>query len=306
MSSTAIFQNSRTASLIPTEARNKKQLRAVVAAFAEQFAHALAARLTTYCRLSKTKTITVLILQDVADELLGAGSSKLPEGFDEEKLPQTIIYSRFKRNLGGLRTDAKCANVMAVIGAYFLRYVRDLVDRAFAGAEDAKAVTVEQVIASLQNPVRYGPSGLPCIAYRHSDDIFRADAKAAEAAVEATSAEAAAEAVADEEAAAAKPKKGGSKKKAKAAATEAVQEAAAVEEAAAAAKPKKGGSKKKEAAAAPQETAEAAPEKKSRKRNAAAAAAGAGAGSASAAEVVVEEKKKARSAKPKAAAAKAE
>jgi len=308
--STAIFQNSRTASLIPAEARNKKQLRAVVAAFAEQFAHALAARLTTYCRLSKTKTITVLILQDVADELLGSGSSKLPEGFDEEKLPQTIIYSRFKRNLGGLRTDSRCTNVMAVIGAYFLRYVRDLIDRAFAGAEDPRAVTVEQVIASLQNPARYGPSGLPCIAYRHSDAIFQADAKAAEAAVDATSAEAAAEASADAVAAAT----GSSKKRARSAkpkAAEAEAAPAAAEAAVPAEKPKKSKAKAAkaetpaEAAGAGAAATEAAA-KKPRKRAAEAAPAAAVAVSVAQEQDAGAAKKRARSAKPKAAAVKAE
>jgi hypothetical protein len=178
MSTTAIFQTSRTATLVPVDARNKKQLRAVVAAFAEQFAAALASRLVTYCRLSKTKTVTSDTLQVVAEELLGAGSTSLPDGLDESRLPQTIIYSRFKRNLGGLRTDSKCASMAAVVGAHFLRYVRDLIDRVFAGAEEPRAITVQQVIASLERPGKYSPSGLPCLAYRHDDAIF-AQAEAA-------------------------------------------------------------------------------------------------------------------------------
>jgi hypothetical protein len=192
MSTTAIFQTSRTASLIPADARNKKQLRAVVAAFAEQFAGALANRLVAYCRLSKTKTVTSETLQAVAEELLGAGSAALPESIDESRMPQTIIYSRFKRNLGGLRTDSKCASMAAVVGAHFLHFVRDLIDRAFA-VEEPRSVTVQQVIASLERPGKYSPSGLPCIAYRHSDAIFEAaEPKEAAAAAPAAEAEAAA------------------------------------------------------------------------------------------------------------------
>jgi len=181
---TAIFQTSRTATLVPAEARNKKQLRAVVAAFAEQFAAALANRLVTYCRLSRTKTVTSDTLRAVAEELLGAGSTTLPDGIDEARLPQTIIYSRFKRNLNGYRTDSKCASVAAIVGAHFLRYVRDLLDRVYVGAEDPRAITVQQVIASLERPGKYSPSGLPCLAYRHDDAIFAQPEAAAAAASE--------------------------------------------------------------------------------------------------------------------------
>jgi hypothetical protein len=214
MSTTAIFQSSRTAGLVPKDARNKKQLRLVIAAFAEQFASALSNRLVTYCRLSKTKTVTASALQDVAEELLGAGSSTLPADVDESRLPQTIIYSRFKRNLGGLRTDSKCASVAAIVGAHFLRYVNNLIQSVYDRCEDPRAVTVEQVIASLERPGKYAPSGLPCIAYRHSDAIFAAAQNDAAAA-------------ADEQAAAAAPSEPKKKAKKARAAEEAPAAAAA-------------------------------------------------------------------------------
>jgi hypothetical protein len=296
----AIFQTNRTATLVPADARNKKQLRAVVAAFAEQFAAALSSRLVTYCRLSKTKTVTSDTLQAVAEELLGAGATTLPEGLDESRLPQTIIYSRFKRNLGGLRTDSKCASVAAIVGTHFLHYVRTLIDRVYAGAQDPRSVTVQQVIASLEAPQKYSPSGLPCLAYRHNDAIF--------AQAEAAAAAAAAEGGAGEESGAqpAKAKKGG--KKAKAAAAEG-EVAAAVPEAKE--KPKKRA--RKEAGAAATEASAAAPEpvavvsetkaKKARAPKKEAAAAAAAAPVAEAAEAAAPEAKKRRAPAKKATAA---
>lgn len=222
--SNAIFQSSRTSKLIPEGARYKKQLRAVVAAFAEQFAHSLSSRLITYCRLSKTKTVTVETLEDVAEELLGRGAGVLPDGFDGSRLPQTIIYSRFKANLINeknekLRTDSKCPAMAAVIGAHFLHYVRGLVDRVYAKVEDPRTVTVEQVIASLERPGKYAPSGLPCIAYRHNDAIFGATQEQAVEVAQQTAA------AADASAAAPAPAKRASKKKAEAAAPAVAPEA---------------------------------------------------------------------------------
>ena len=286
--SNAIFQSSRTSKLIPEGARFKKQLRAVVAAFAEQFAHSLSSRLITYCRLSKTKTVTVETLEDVAEELLGRGAGVLPDGFDGSRLPQTIIYSRFKANLINeknekLRTDSKCPAMAAVIGAHFLHYVRGLVDRVYAKVEDPRTVTVEQVIASLERPGKYAPSGLPCIAYRHNDAIFGATQQEAVEVAQQTAA------AADASAAAAPAKRASKSKKAEAAAAapavapEAVPtpaaatkgkkraragaaEGAAAEEGAAAAAAPKRGSKKAVAADPAAAAAAAAPADAPKKR----------------------------------------
>jgi hypothetical protein len=288
----AIFQTSRTATLVPAEARNKKQLRAVLAAFAEQFAAALASRLVTYCRLSKTKTVTSDTLQAVAEELLGAGATTLPEGIDESRLPQTIIYSRFKRNLNGLRTDSKCASVAGIVGAHFLHYVRTLIDRVFVGAEDPRAITVQQVIDSLERPQKYSPSGLPCLAYRHNDAIFaQAEENAAAAAT-------------TEEGASEKPKKGG--KKAGGAKKAAEAAAAGAEEAAAPKATKKRARKEQAevaAVAAPEPVVEVKPAKKARASKKAEAAAPEAAAAAATQAAAPEAKKRRAPAKKAAAAA---
>jgi hypothetical protein len=284
MSATAaapVFQSNRTVALIPKDARNKRQIRQVLAAFAEQFVAALVGRLTTYCELRKSKTVDSASLKRAAEELLGAGASDLPNGLAEDQLPQTIIFTRFKRSLGGLRTDAGCSAVAAIVGFHFLRYVQDSIERVYTAEADARAIKVTDLIAVLERPGKFSPSGLPTIAYRHDDAIFAAAATAEEGAAE----EKAEPAPKAEEAAPAAPKAAKAAKASKAAA--APVEAAPVE--AAPAKGKKAGAgkarKADEAAAAAAaaepkaQEEEAAPAvKKQRRAPAKKAAAGAGAG----------------------------
>lgn len=173
-----IFQTSRTAALVPADARNKKLLRAILADFADQFAVALAQRLRDYCSVSKSKTVTAATLSRVAEDLVGAGAAKSPEGLSAKDVSKVMIYSRFKKNIKPLRTDAACPPIAAAIGFNFLLYVQSLVDRAFAGS-DAKDVTQEHVIANLERPNVYSPSGLPCIAYRFNPEAFATKVTAA-------------------------------------------------------------------------------------------------------------------------------
>lgn len=225
MSATApVFQANRTSAIVPKEARHKRQIRLVLAAFSEQFVAALVSRLTTYCTLRKSKTVDGGSLRRAAEELIGAGAAELPSGLAEEDLPQTIIYARFKRALAGLRTDASCSSLTSIIGFHFLRYVQDLVDRAYAAqAADPKSVTVRDVIAVLERPGKFSPSGLPTIAYRHDEAIFAADEKK-EGAAEAAAAPAAAAPAAEE------PEKKAKKAKKAKEAKEANEPAAAVAE----------------------------------------------------------------------------
>lgn len=253
--SAPVFQSNRTIALIPKDARHKKQLRIVLAAFAEQFVGALVGRLTTYCELRKSKTVDTASLRRAADELLGEGASQLPSGLSEDQLPQTIIYARFKRNLGGLRTDAGCSSVAGIVGFHFLRYVQDIIERVYHPEADPRSIKVADVIAALERPGKFSPSGLPTIAYRHNDAIFQEAAPEAAAAAEAAP-EAAAEAAPEAAAAAEKPKKSKSKAKSKeVAATQEATDAAAAAAAAppAAAAPTKRKGKAAAAAAAPKE-----------------------------------------------------
>jgi hypothetical protein len=275
-----VFQSNRTVALIPKDARHKKQLRLVLAAFAEQFVGALVGRLTTYCELRKSKTVDTASLRRAAEELLGAGASQLPSGLSEDQLPQTIIYARFKRSLGGLRTDAGCSSMAGIVGFHFLRYVQDTIERVYTPEADARSIKVADVIAALERPGKFSPSGLPTIAYRHNDAIFEEAVAAPETATTATTA--AEEEVAEATAAAEKPaKKGkGAKKEAQKVKEEQVVEEAPAAAAAATAAPTKrkakAATKAAAAEAAPSAEAEPAPKKRrgpSKKAAAAAAAA---------------------------------
>lgn len=165
--SSSIFHSKRTAALVPKEShpRGKRALRNAIQEFADQFVNSLSRLLVDFCALRKSKTVDVNSLTRAAEDLLGEGAAKLPRGVAKEDLPQTLIFSRFKRRLGGLRTEGACAELVSIIGFNFLRYVQSGLDSVFEG-QDAKAVEVDAVVRSLSQPRGYSKSGLPCIAYR--------------------------------------------------------------------------------------------------------------------------------------------
>jgi len=166
-SSTAIFHSKRTAALVPKEShpRGKRALRNAIQEFAEQFVNSLSQLLVDYCALRKSKTVDVNSLTRAAEDLLGEGAAKLPRGVAKEDLPQTLIFSRFKRRLGGLRTEGACAELISIIRFNFLRYIQTTLDSVFEG-QDAKTVEADAVIRALSQPRGFSKSGLPCIAYR--------------------------------------------------------------------------------------------------------------------------------------------
>lgn len=166
-SSSAIFHSKRTAALVPKEShpRGKRALRSAIQEFAEQFVNSLSQLLVDYCALRKSKTVDVNSLTRAAEDLLGEGAARLPRGVAKEDLPQTLIFSRFKRRLGGLRTEGACAELISIIGFNFLRYIQTTLDSVFEG-QDAKAVEADAVIRALSQPRGFSKSGLPCIAYR--------------------------------------------------------------------------------------------------------------------------------------------
>lgn len=165
--SSSIFHSKRTAALVPKDShpRGKRALRNAIQEFADQFVNSLTRLLVDFCALRKSKTVDVNSLTRAAEDLLGEGAAKLPRGVAKEDLPQTLIFSRFKRRLGGLRTEGACAELVSIIGFNFLRYVQSGLDSVFEG-QDAKAVEVDAVVRALSQPRGYSKSGLPCIAYR--------------------------------------------------------------------------------------------------------------------------------------------
>jgi hypothetical protein len=289
-----IFQTSRTAALIPTDARQKKHMRAVLADFADQFAAALAQRLRDYCSVSKSKTVTAATLARVAEDLIGAGAATSPEGVDPKAVSKVLIYSRFKKNIKPLRTDSQCSSIAAAVGFNFLLYLQTLIERAFKD-QDPKEVTREQLVATLERPNAYSPSGLPCLAYRFNAAVFEAKAeqegkakekkaedgeqkkkapreKKAKAENAAAAAAGAAKEKADAGAAPVAEKKARAPKKAKAEDAAAAVAVAPVAAAAQEAPKKRGRAKKEEgenAASAPAPVAQEAPAKKARKAPAA-------------------------------------
>lgn len=164
--SASIFHTNRTAALVPKDARNKSLLRKAIHEFADQFAAVLAQRLISYCQLRNSKTVDLKTLKRAAEDLLGARAGEAPAGVSQDDLPQTIIFSRFKRSLGGLRMEGGCAVVAASIGFNFLRHVQDIIDAVYTSAADPKAVEAESVIAQLERSHGHSPHGLPLIAYR--------------------------------------------------------------------------------------------------------------------------------------------
>jgi hypothetical protein len=287
----SMFQSNTIAALVPADARKKRQIRLVLQAFAEQFGAALTSRLQTYCLLQKVRTVTAETLKTAAEELLGVGAASVPQGIDEDSLPSTMVYLRFRRSLAGLRLEASCSRIVGIVGFNFLRYVQDILERVYGTAEEAKNVELATVIAALERPNAFSAAGMPCIAYRHDAATIaeaEGEAKAAPRKAKKEEEPAAVEMVA---APAAQVEKAAEKKKGKKKAAEAQVEApkAAVEAVAVAATqeeaPKKAAGKKRarkeekiEAAAIPQEAiAEApkaeAPAKKQRARKGAAVAA---------------------------------
>jgi hypothetical protein len=113
---------------VPKESRprGKRALRSAIQEFAEQFVNSLSQLLVDYCALRKSKTVDVNSLTRAAEDLLGEGAARLPRGVAKEDLPQTLIFSRFKRRLGGLRTEGACAELISIIGFNFLRYIQML------------------------------------------------------------------------------------------------------------------------------------------------------------------------------------
>jgi hypothetical protein len=290
----SIFHTNRTAALVPKEARNKSLLRKAIHDFADQFAAVLAHRLISYCQLRNSKTVDIKTLKRAAEDLLGAGAGDAPAGVNEADIPQTMIFSRFKKSLGGLRMEGGCAVVASSIGFNFLRHVQDVIDGVYSGAADAKAVEAEAVIAQLERSHGHSPAGLPCIAYRPGlvVDVSAAPKRKKEVVVADDSA-------ADDSAAA--PAPAATKGKGKKAAAAQAESAAAP---AAAAAPTKG--KKRAAVAVAAEAgvavAEEAPKPKGKaKGKAAVSAAAAVAVSDEAAEVAEEPKRRKKA--PKAAKA---
>jgi hypothetical protein len=276
----SVFHTNRTAALVPKEARNKSLLRKAIHEFADQFAAVLAHRLISYCQLRNSKTVDVKTLKRAAEDLLGSKAGEAPEGVSEADIPQTMIFTRFKKSLGGLRMEGGCANVASSIGFNFLSYVQGIVDGVYAGAADPKAVEAEAVIAQLEKSHGHSPAGLPCIAYRPGlvVNVSAAPKRKSEAAGAGEGA-----------AASSSPKKASSKKAAAAAAAPAAPAPAPAPAAAAApTKGKKRAAKVEQESGAGQDAAAAAVEdqeakpkaaSKKAKGGAAAAAGGAGAGS---------------------------
>lgn len=254
----SIFHTNRTAALVPKDARNKSLLRKAIHDFANQFASVLAQRLISYCKLRNSKTVDVKTLRHAAEDLLGAGAGNAPDGVDEADIPQTMIFSRFKKSLGGLRMEGGCAVVASSIGFNFLRHVQDVIDAAYAGADDAKTVEAEAVIAQLERSHKHSPAGLPCIAYRPGFVVDNSSTVPKRKKKE-TAAGAVDEAAAGESAAAvsSSPSKASKKKKAAAVEAGAGAEAAGAVEAAAPTKGKKRAAGSKAAAAVVEAEAEA-------------------------------------------------
>jgi hypothetical protein len=276
--SSSIFHSKRTAALVPKDShpRGKRALRNAIQEFADQFVNSLSRLLVDFCALRKSKTVDVNSLTRAAEDLLGEGAAKLPRGVAKEDLPQTLIFSRFKRRLGGLRTEGACAELVSIIGFNFLRYVQSGLDSVFEG-QDAKAVEVDAVVRALSQPRGYSKSGLPCIAYRPGLQASSTAAVAPAAAATATPAtaeapkksskrspKAAAQPEAEAEAAAAaepEPEATAAKKKTKKAKKTDEEEPAAVPKT-----PKAAAPSRKRAAA---DSGEEAPSKVSRKKAAA-------------------------------------
>lgn len=281
----SMFQSNTIAALVPADARKKRQIRLVLQAFAEQFGAALTSRLQTYCLLQKVRTVTADTLRTAAEELLGVGAASVPQGIDEDSLPSTMVYLRFRRSLAGLRLEASCSRIVGIVGFNFLRYVQDILERVYGSASEAKDVDLTTVIAALERPNVFSAAGMPCIAYRHDASTLaesegdgeakaRAPRKAKKEAPEAVVA-----AAPEAEVAPAAEKKKGKKKAADAAIAEAAPKQ--TEEVVAAAPKKAAGGKKRarkeemttEAAAIEQAPKAEAPAKKQRARKGAAAAA---------------------------------
>ena len=291
----SIFHTNRTAALVPKEARNKSLLRKAIHDFADQFAAVLAHRLISYCQLRNSKTVDIKTLKRAAEDLLGAGAGDAPAGVNEADIPQTMIFSRFKKSLGGLRMEGGCAVVASSIGFNFLRHVQDVIDGVYSGAADAKAVEAEAVIAQLERSHGHSPAGLPCIAYRPGlvVDVSAAPKRKKEVVVADDSA-------ADDDSAASAPAPAATKGKGKKAAAAQAESGAAP--AAAAAAPTKGKKRAAVAAEAGVAVAEEAPKPKGKaKGKAAVSAAAAVAVSDEAAEVAEEPKRRKKA--PKAAKA---
>jgi hypothetical protein len=293
----SIFHTNRTAALVPKEARNKSLLRKAIHDFADQFAAVLAHRLISYCQLRNSKTVDIKTLKRAAEDLLGAGAGDAPAGVNEADIPQTMIFSRFKKSLGGLRMEGGCAVVASSIGFNFLRHVQDVIDGVYSGAADAKAVEAEAVIAQLERSHGHSPAGLPCIAYRPGlvVDVSAAPKRKKEVVVADDSA-------ADDSAASAPAPAATKGKGKKAAAAQAESGAAPAAAAAAAAAPTKGKKRAAVAAEAGVAVAEEAPKPKGKaKGKAAVSAVAAVAVSDEAAEVAEEPKRRKKA--PKAAKA---
>lgn len=168
----SMFQTNTIAALVPAEASKKRQMRTVLQAFAEQFGVALTSRLQSYCALQKVRTVTADTLRTAAEELLGVGAASVPPGIDEDSLPSTMVYLRFRRSLAGLRLEASCSRIVGVVGFNFLRYVQDILERVYGAAEEAKTVDLATVIAALERPNVFSAGGMPCIAYRHDNSVL--------------------------------------------------------------------------------------------------------------------------------------
>lgn len=168
----SMFQTNTIAALVPAEASKKRQMRTVLQAFAEQFGVALTSRLQSYCALQKVRTVTADTLRTAAEELLGVGAASVPPGIDEDSLPSTMVYLRFRRSLAGLRLEAFCSRIVGVVGFNFLRYVQDILERVYGAAEEAKTVDLATVIAALERPNVFSAGGMPCIAYRHDNSVL--------------------------------------------------------------------------------------------------------------------------------------
>ena len=207
-----IFQTNTIAALVPNDARKKRQIRAVLQAFAEQFGAALTSRLQAYCVLQKVRTVTAETLRTAAEELLGVGAASVPQGLAETALPSTMVYQRFRRSLAGLRLESSCSRIIGVVGFNFLRYVQDILERVYRMGEDAKNVELTDVVAALERPNVFSASGMPCIAYRHDPATVAAGSAASDNAEAAATTPAADVAAA---AAAAAPSAEGAKKKAR-------------------------------------------------------------------------------------------
>lgn len=163
-----VFHSKRTAALVPKDAhpRSKKAIRDAIHNFSEQFVRSLVARLVDYCNMRRSKTVDLKTLAIAANDLLGDGASELPAGVASDALPQTLIFSRFKRNLKGLRTEGGSDKLVTIIGFNFLRYVQEILLTVYTDETDPKTVDADAVIRALSTSRGYSRSGLPCIAYR--------------------------------------------------------------------------------------------------------------------------------------------